>query len=190
MMVESAAITAIVLCGGHGSRMGGRDKPLLEHVGRPMIAHITDALNGAVACVLISANRNLEAYGDFGRVVEDELSDQGPLAGIASCLQQCATEFAFICPGDAPSLDASLVQRLAQALGASDARVAVVHDGQRRQNLHLLMHADVQSEIASYLASGARSVKDWLESMATIDVDCADIAACFADIDAPGDLQS
>jgi len=188
MTIEANAITAIVLCGGRGSRMGDRDKPLLEYEARPIVAHIVDALSGSVANVLISANRNLQMYRRYGMVVEDELAGHGPLSGIASCLKRCDTTYAFVCPGDAPNLDSSLIQTLAHALESCDAMVAAAHDAQQRQNLHLLLHAGVESDIDAYLATGARSVKGWLDHMATVDVDCADIAQSFADLDDPEDF--
>jgi molybdopterin-guanine dinucleotide biosynthesis protein A len=188
MTVEPTAVTAIVLCGGHGRRMGGRDKPLLDYRGRPVVAGIIDALRGSVASVLISANRNIDTYRGYGTVVKDLLVNHGPLSGIAACLQLCTTEYAFVCPGDGPHLDASLIQRLAPVLDASDALVAVAHDGRQRQNLHLLLRTRAGREVDAYLATGARSVRGWLDSVATLDVDCADIAESFADLDSPEDL--
>jgi molybdopterin-guanine dinucleotide biosynthesis protein A len=188
MTVAVGPVTAIVLCGGRGSRMGGRDKPLLEYHGDPIVAHIVDALHGSVAGVLISANRNLKTYGRYGTVVKDELIDHGPLSGIATCLRRCDTEYAFICPGDAPNLDPSMIQRLAQALSSSDTMAAVAHDGQQRQNLHLLLRANAQPDIDAYLTTGGRSVRGWLESAATIEVNCADIAASLTDFDSLEDL--
>ena len=188
MTVAADALTAIVLCGGRGSRMGGRDKPLLAYHGQPIVAHIVDALQGSVAGVLISANRNLATYRGHGTVVEDELINHGPLSGIAACLQRCDTEYAFVCPGDAPNLDPSMIQRLAQALASTNADVAVAHDGVQQQNLHLLLRACVQPEIDAYLSAGGRSVKGWLENATTIEVACADLAPSFADLDSVEDF--
>ena len=46
-MPEPAVITGAVLSGGAGSRMGGIDKGLLELAGRPLAAHVLDALLGS-----------------------------------------------------------------------------------------------------------------------------------------------
>ena len=123
--IAAPALTAIVLCGGRGVRMGGRDKPLMDFRGRPMVAHVCRALEHSVSSVLISANRNLATYAHYGIVVQDELADAGPLSGISSCLNSCATAYAFICPGDAPNLDQSMVQRLARSLATTDVGVVV-----------------------------------------------------------------
>ena len=186
--IAAPALTAIVLCGGRGVRMGGRDKPLMDFRGRPLVAHVCRALEHSVSSVLISANRNLATYAHYGIVVQDELADAGPLSGISSCLNSCATAYAFICPGDAPNLDQSMVQRLARSLATTDVGVVVAHDGRRRQNLHLLLRSTELAGINAYLTSGARSVKGWLETTAAVEVNCADLAPCFADIDEPDDV--
>ena len=76
----------MILAGGRGTRMGGADKGLLELAGRPLVAHLLEALRPQVATVLISANRNTEVYARFGAtVVPDPWPDfRGPLAGIAA----------------------------------------------------------------------------------------------------------
>ncbi len=187
--IEPAAITAIVLCGGRGSRMRGLDKPLLEYRTRPIVAHVVHALTGCVADVLISANRNQQVYRRYGTVITDELTNHGPLSGIASCLKRCTTPYAFVCPGDAPHLDPIVIQRLAHTLDSSGAMAAAARDGERRQNLHLLVRAGVASDIDAYLASGERSVKNWLDRIAAVDVDCSDIAESFVDFDEPEDFD-
>jgi molybdopterin-guanine dinucleotide biosynthesis protein A len=187
--IEPAAITAIVLCGGRGSRMGGRDKPLLEYRDRPIVAHVVDALTGSVVSVLISANRNEQRYRRYGTVVADELTDHGPLSGIASCLKHCTTPYAFVCPGDAPHLDPIVIQRLGHELISSDAMAAAARDDDQRQNLHVLVRANLSSDIDAYLASGARSVTSWLDRIGAVDVDCSDIAESFVDFDDPEDFE-
>jgi molybdopterin-guanine dinucleotide biosynthesis protein A len=186
--IANREITGIVLCGGRGSRMGGRDKPLLEYRGRPLVDHVCQAIRGSVATLLISANRNLDIYQHYGVVVQDDLADHGPLSGIESCLNKVHGPYAFVCPGDAPDLDRRIIQRLATALVDSQSNVAVAHDGKQRQNLNLLLRASVQPDIKAYLKTGERSVKGWLMQAQTIEVDCADIAPSFLDLDEPDDF--
>lgn len=82
-------VTALVLCGGRGSRMGGVDKPLEHFQGRPLVAHVLGRIAPQVqGRVIISANRHAEVYAGFGYpVLADGLSDfQGPLAGLLAGL--------------------------------------------------------------------------------------------------------
>lgn len=58
-MNQSEAITGVVLAGGKATRMGGKDKGLLELNGQPLWQHVAGKLAGQVDTVVISANRNL-----------------------------------------------------------------------------------------------------------------------------------
>ena len=114
-----AGVTGIVLCGGRGRRLQGADKPLMHWRGEALAAQVVRRLRPQVAGMLISANRNLDAYRRLAPVVADALpGHQGPLAGIAAALERCATPWAAVCPGDAPLIPRDQVQRLAAAIGA------------------------------------------------------------------------
>ena len=43
-MIEATNVTGIVLCGGKGSRLDGRDKPLIELGSKTIVEHILDRL--------------------------------------------------------------------------------------------------------------------------------------------------
>jgi molybdopterin-guanine dinucleotide biosynthesis protein A len=182
------SLTAIILCGGAGRRMGGRDKPLLDLDGKPFVAWIAQRLNDRVSHVIISANRNLEAYAGLGEVIPDDGEGRGPLEGIATCAGHCRTPFLFVCPGDAPHLDAAVVDRLAQAQKKTDAPAVVASDGSRRQNLHLLMKSNQGIRIRRYLESGRRSVSGWLDEIGAVAVEMPDLAGSFRDYDSSDDL--
>lgn len=114
-----AGVTGIVLCGGRGRRLQGADKPLMHWRGEALAAQVVRRLRPQVAGMLISANRNLDAYRRLAPVVADALpGHQGPLAGIAAALERCATPWAGVCPGDAPLIPQDLVRRLAAAIDA------------------------------------------------------------------------
>ncbi|HID48564.1 MAG TPA: molybdenum cofactor guanylyltransferase MobA, partial [Chromatiales bacterium] len=87
-MIPTTTITAVILAGGIGRRMGGQDKGLVELDGRPLIEHIIDALKPQVMTILINANRNQYRYASYGYpVITDTLANyQGPLAGFAAGL--------------------------------------------------------------------------------------------------------
>jgi len=181
----------IILCGGAGRRSGGRDKPLIELDGEPLVAHLQRRLS-RIGPLLISANRNVDRYGRFGQVVPDRLGGrQGPLAGIAACLPYVAADFAFVCPGDCPLVCSTLAHRLLDALAAAppETGAACAHDGARRQPLHLAVRRNQAASLDAYLASGGRSVLGWLDRIGVVDVPCADLADAFRDLDEPADLD-
>ncbi len=183
-------ITAIVLAGGRGSRLGGQDKGWLEVDGRPLIEQVLAAMRPQVAGVVVSANRNRARYAALGvPVVADRESDHaGPLAGIAAALARVPTPWAVVVPCDGPCPPPDLVARLARALDQQGGEVAVAHDGRRLQPLHLLLPRRLQADVAAWLASGRRAVLGWLEGRRVAVADCADVAGAFLNINRPEDL--
>ena len=168
------AVAGLVLAGGRGTRLGGRDKGLVRVRGRPMAVTAADLLAGTCDILVISANRNLTRYAAWADVVVTDESREdhlGPLAGISAALAAVSSRFVVTCPCDASAIPADVPVRLLRALrvaGAADA--AVLRDPERLQPLLMAVRAGVHSSIDAYLASGGRSVHGWLESVAVVEV--------------------
>ncbi len=47
--VKTQRVIAVVMCGGRGSRMGGREKPIIEVLGKPLISYALNAIQGCSA---------------------------------------------------------------------------------------------------------------------------------------------
>jgi molybdopterin-guanine dinucleotide biosynthesis protein A len=187
-----ANVTAVILCGGLGKRVGGADKPLLPFRGRALVEQVVSRVTPQVRHVLISANRNLERYAEYGEVVRDALEGhQGPLAGVAAALTRCQTDWLLVCPGDAPNLPRDLVHRLATGVQASGTRIpvaAIPHDGERLQPLPVLMHRSVRDDLTARLESGERGVQAWLATLSCAEVRFPGAAAAFASRNTHADL--
>tara|TARA_B100000315_G_scaffold136148_1_gene125437 strand:+ start:362 stop:931 length:570 start_codon:yes stop_codon:yes gene_type:complete len=181
-------ICGVILCGGRGSRVDGCDKPLLAWRDAPMVDHIQRALSPQVAQILISANRSLERYAEYGTTIADHLTGyQGPLAGVHAALHSCTLPYLFVCPGDSPMLSGDIVQRLARGIG--DRVACIAHDGERAQNLHALLEtARASALLETYLAQGKRSAYGFWSRNAAL-VDCSDITASFRDFDQFADFS-
>jgi molybdopterin-guanine dinucleotide biosynthesis protein A len=181
------SITGLVLAGGLARRMGGEDKGLVELAGRPMIAHVLDALRPQVGRLLINANRNVERYGAFGYpVIGDTLEGYpGPLAGVLSGLAQLRTEFLVTVPCDTPLLADDLVARLHAACIAGDADLAVASDGERQHPVFLLLRAHVAPSLAAYLAAGGRKIDAWFASVRVAEARFDDAADTFVNVNDP-----
>ena len=182
MLIPPRDVTGVVLCGGEGRRMGGVEKPLVPLHDRPLLAHVLDRLLPQVGHVLVSANRELDAYRALGHpVVSDDVPGLGPLGGLATVARHVTTPWLFCCPGDAPRLDAGLVSRLAAAL--RDEVVAVYpNDGERKQYLFLLVRTSACRSLTTYLDGSARSVHGWLARVGARAADMRDIANSFTNV--------
>ena len=173
-MINPNDITGLILAGGRGSRMGGVDKGLQTFIGMPLALHTLTRLQmgGGVGSVMINANRNLSAYESFGAAVwPDVLADYaGPLAGFLTGLERCETPFLVTVPCDTPLLPIDLVPRLAQALEAQDADIAmaaapeVSQDGKvqgRPQPVFCLLRVSLLESLVRFTQDGGRKIDTW-----------------------------
>jgi molybdopterin-guanine dinucleotide biosynthesis protein A len=185
------SITGLVLAGGLGRRMGGEDKGLVPLAGRPMVAHVLEALRPQVGTIVVNANRNLELYAAFGHpVVADAVGGYlGPLAGVLTALQRCTTEFLVTAPCDAPLVAPDLVARLYAACTAAGADLAVASDGQRQQPVFLLLRATLAPALEAYLAGGGRKIDAWFAQLSVAEADFSDEPDTFVNVNDPGERQ-
>ena len=164
------AITAVILAGGRGSRMGGADKGLQNFNGVPLALHTLLRLSPQVGDVMINANRNLAAYESFGVPVWPDSTSMGdfagPLAGFMTGLERCETPYLLTVPCDTPLFPHDLVARLADALEAQSADFAVAsapeEDGQSRpQPVFCLMGTSMLESLHRFTKSGGRKIDAW-----------------------------
>lgn len=157
-----------------------------------MIEWIIDALAPQVDALLINANRNLERYRHYGfPVVADRLpSFQGPLAGIATALEQVPDDAAMLTvPCDNPLPPPDLAARLAGALGTGEAELAVAHDGERLQPVYALIPGSLRRSLAAYLAAGERKTQLWYARHRIATADFSDRRDHFLNLNRSGDLE-
>ena len=154
-----------------------------------MVKHVLAAMSPCVDQVMLSCNRNLETYRALGhRVVTDDVPGIGPLEGIRCALTYCESDWLLCAPGDSPRVTSEVFERLLlKGSGQGDRLAAVAFDGQRQQNLFSLMHRSVLSVLESELAKGHRSVYQFLDRCGAEQVDCADLAPGFVNINQPSD---
>ena len=175
-------ITGLILAGGRGSRMGGVDKGLQTHLGLPLAMQALRRLQPQVGALMINANRNLAAYESMGVPVwPDALADYpGPLAGFLAGLERCETAYLVTVPCDTPNFPTDLVERLAAALVAEDAEIAMAatrEDGQLQvQPVFCLMAATLMESLVAYTQAGQRKIDRWTgqHRCATVVFDDAD----------------
>ncbi|MGP9643220.1 MULTISPECIES: molybdenum cofactor guanylyltransferase MobA [unclassified Halomonas] len=180
-MITTHALTGMVLAGGEGRRMGGRDKGLEPFAGLPLFAHTAARLEGQVAELLISANRNLDAYRLFGRVISDaESGFQGPLMGIYSGLRAANTPWLLIAPCDTPLLPDNLVARMLAGIQSAD--IAVAFDGQDLHPTVALIRTALADDLQAALKSGERKIQRWYARHNMRRVDMSDCLDAFANL--------
>lgn len=182
-------ITAAILAGGRGARLGGVDKGLEELSGRPLVAHSIAALKPQCGTLLISANRNQALYAAFGYpvVADDSGEFLGPLAGMLSVLRAAQTRYVLCVPCDAPLLPADLAARLWQALTDQQAQASVARSADGLQPVYALLSRSLTEHLHTYLNSGARKTADWLRAVAAAEADFSDCPSMFLNMNTVAD---
>ena len=195
MAIRHDDITGLVLAGGRGSRMGGVDKGLQNHGSMPLALHALLRLQPQVGHVLINANRNLSAYESMGAPVwPDPIGDYpGPLAGWLAGLEHCETPYLLTVPCDTPNFPLDLSTRLAQALAAADADIAMAatreHGQLQVQPVFCLLKTTLIESLVAYLNDGQRKIDQWTAHHACTTVVFED-AAAFFNANTPEELRS
>ena len=163
-------VTGLILAGGEGRRVGGEDKGLLTYRGLPLIDHALARLGPQVMRLMISANRSHADYGRRGAaVLEDRFPGYlGPMAGIATGLSCCDTDWMQVVPCDGPHFPTDLVARLTASRRGSSLVVVPVSqapDGQMAPHYtFMLVHQSLALSAADYLLAGRRRLRDWAEA--------------------------
>ena len=183
-------VTAVILAGGQGSRMGGIDKGLQLFRGKPMVEHAIERLAPQVDELLVNANRNPEAYARFGhRVIADEIAGfAGPLAGFERGLAHARGELVVTAPCDSPFLPTDLVARLRGALVEANAELAVAKTGDQPHPVFSLMRRSVHASLTDFLARGERKIDRWYAALAVVEVAFDDEAGAFVNINTREEL--
>lgn len=188
----TTAISAVILAGGQGRRMGGVDKGLVELNGKPMVEWVLERLRAQVDEVLINANQNLERYRSFGvAVFSDDIGGfAGPLAGLHAGLSHATHPLVVTAPCDSPFLPTDLVSRLADALVANSADLAVAKTFEQAHPVFCLCRRDVLPHLDAFLSAGGRKIDRWYETLKVVAVQFDDQEAAFRNINTREELDA
>lgn len=201
-------ISAIVLCGGRGLRMGGLDKGLVRLNGLTLVEHVIHRLRPQASQVMLNASRNIEQYQQFcAQVYTDEQDDYaGPLAGFLVGLEHAHHPYLMTLPCDTPFIPLDLGQRLYKALSDSGAEMAMVRSKDpelspqanaqvalRAQAVICMMKSHLAPKLRQQLNLGLRRAKDWSHEVDTVWVDYdreGDDPRAFSNINTLEDLRA
>lgn len=184
-----ADITALILCGGAGSRLGGADKGLVAFHGRPLVDLAIGKCQTIANAILISANRNIAQYESRGVPVlrdahyqDDGPHFDGPLAGIRSGLAASRTDWLLTVPCDAPLFPQDLVDRFtSHAEGTENGWFVAGHP-----TFSLLPVRHLKS-LELFLQRGQRKLQDWLAAQGVLAV-AFDDSLAFKNLNTPSDF--
>ena len=207
----SSPNAAVILAGGQGRRLGGRDKPALVVDGRALLDRALEAVPG-IPVVVVGPPRTLPA--GVVSAAEDPPGG-GPAAavaaGFAALPELPADAIVAVLAADLPGIDASTLARLCAALLAgsgdpdrcdpdsgvlqradpdrADPGGAVLLDpsGHRQYLIGVWRHGTLAAAIARRQRWHDAPLRDLLAPIRVVEVPGSDREA--ADIDTPADLR-
>lgn len=163
-------VSALILAGGKGSRMGGQDKGLVEWQGKPFIGHVVDCIKPQVDHLAISANRNLETYAaNSPHIFTDARQWQGlgPLTALctaASDIQLAKADWLLVVPCDTLNLPADLVKTFKNAAQRSPLCSAFyAQTGNQPHYSIMFIRPQLLPSSIAYLNAGMRTIRGWLQ---------------------------
>jgi len=187
--IPDEEITVLILAGGRGSRLQGRDKGLIPLLGKPAIEHLLERVKRQSSRILVSANRNLQLYRHYGYpVVCDTLEGfAGPLAGFLAGFGACQTTHMLTLPVDAPLADRHYLARMKRALEQTGAPACVAVFQGQLEPVYCLVERRTRPALEAYLAAGHRSAGGWLEQLGATRVDFSDVPQQFINLNHASD---
>lgn len=120
VIVMQRTYGALILAGGMGRRMGGKNKALLQLENRTFLSRIEDALcefDEKLISVQDAAWLTESAFVP----VADQVSGRGPLEGLRCALSVCRSDALIVVPCDVPFFPAELARALIAAGEHTDA---------------------------------------------------------------------
>jgi molybdopterin-guanine dinucleotide biosynthesis protein A len=164
----------LLLAGGRGQRMGGRDKGLLDWHGQPLIAHVHARVRGLSDDLIISCNRNQAHYAAFAdRLVGDAEEDfPGPLAGIRAGLKVARHASLLVLPCDVPNIDAALLNAMRASAALSPEHPLMLREGEHWQPLLCVIPRRCQAAFEAAWQGGERSPGRVMQALGAVALPC------------------
>jgi len=143
-----------------------------------------------VSALLINANRHLDDYRRIGQcpTIADSIDGYaGPLAGMASAMENTQSRLLLTVPCDSPCIAADYARRMGQALLNGNADICVARDNQRLQPVFALLHTRLLPSLHDYLQQGEHKIDQWYAQHHMVEVDFSDSPEMFFNINTPAD---
>ena len=159
-----AQVTAIVLAGGRGSRLGGVDKALLEIGGRRTIDRVLASLDGLATEVVAVVNEDRLADVAGIRRIADPEPHAGVLPALQAALDAAREPLCLLVACDMPFLQPPLLRRLVELAEGYD--VVIPHVDGQLQPMHAVYRRDpCRAAIRDSLARGQRRMIAFLDAV-------------------------
>lgn len=154
--MQTQTVSMIILAGGKSSRMG-REKSDLLYRGRSFLELQADKANLLhITDVLISGYRGAQQLPY--PVLHDQTPEQGPLGGLATCLEAVHNDWALVLSVDAPLVPVSELENLMEFALHGGCRAAILRSAEREYPLIGMYHRSLAPAMREEIALRKGSV--------------------------------
>ena len=157
------AISAIILAGGQGHRLGGRDKARLRWRGRALVDRLIEQLRSQAAEIVVVRARPRGAWRPptNTRGCHDRIPGLGPVSGLEAGLRRARRRWCLTVPVDGLNPPRDLAAQLARGSR---------HGGHARQGedemyLHALVNRQRRKALTRFIAQGGRSASNACQAL-------------------------
>ena len=161
--------SAVILAGGAGRRIGG-DKAAMEFLGRTMIEWVVDRVRDVALDVVVVVRdepqrRRIQRLVPDARVVCDQVSGYGPVAGLAAGMEAARGDWSLVAGCDLPFISPEVFDTLFRLAEGHDAAVPQREDGVL-ETLHAVYRSGPMAEACRRaILGGERRIVAPLETL-------------------------
>jgi len=178
-MVARMPVSAAILCGGEGRRMGGADKGQLLIFGQSFIERQLDVLRPLTPRLML-IDRDARHAGPPGvRVIQDAVEQGGALGGIYTALDASDTDQVIVLACDMPFVSTAFLRYLVER--HEDADVVIPRDQEGRHPLCGVFHRRIAPALKTRIDAKTLRVEDALATLQIRELSTADIAPFDSD---------
>ena len=167
--------SGILFAGGRATRLGGRNKALLEIGGRPIVARILAALTPVVDELLAVVNDDSLDQIPSLRTVRDPDPHAGVLPALRRGLEAARGELCLAVACDMPFVSRAVFEYLLQRQADEDLDVVIPRQAEYLEPMHAVYRRDaVLAAIRDALAAGERRMISYFSRVRVGEVDEAE----------------
>ena len=198
MEISNEIVPCVILAGGKGRRMGGKEKALIHLLDRPLLSYVLEKISGKVAPIALNINTNFDNFKKFGyKIIEDPIKGHlGPLAGILASLnwaKEINKDWVITLPCDTPFLPNNLIQSMIKTKNKTpEVDLVVAKSKGFNHPVIALWKADIKNKLQNALNEGVRKIDIFTSQLniAYVDFDKIDNSDFdpFTNLNSPEDL--